>query len=69
MQNQWQILSQLFNAITTQKSGSIEHAIQQYGDPRVVLGNGAEFVAVDTAGNMYGGDPIPRNLQKYIRVR
>ena len=39
------------------------------GDPRVVLGNGAEFVAVDAAGNMYGGEPIPRNLQKYIRVR
>ncbi len=39
------------------------------GDPRVTAGNGAEFVAVDRYGNMYGGEPRPRNLQKYVRVR
>ncbi len=39
------------------------------GDPRSTAGNGAEFVAVDRAGNMYGGEPSPRNLQKYVRVR
>jgi DNA-binding beta-propeller fold protein YncE len=39
------------------------------GDPRFTIGNGAEFVAVDAAGNMYGGEPAPRKLQKYIRVR
>jgi len=39
------------------------------GDPRKTAGNGAEFVAVDRDGNMYGGEPRPRSLRKYIRVR
>jgi len=40
-----------------------------WGDPRETAGNGAEFVAVDRAGNLYGGEPRPRRLQKYVRVR
>ena len=40
-----------------------------WGMPGVILGNGAEFVAVDRHGNMYGGEPRPRKLQKYVRVR
>ena len=47
-----------------------------WGDPRINrrdIGrqpwNGAEFVAVDRDGNIYGGEPVVRNLQKYIRVR
>ncbi len=40
-----------------------------WGDPRVTSGNGAEFVAVDRDGNMYGGEPSPKRLQKYVRVR
>jgi len=40
-----------------------------WGDPRDTSGNGAEFVAVDDDGNMYGGEPRPRQLRKYIRVR
>jgi DNA-binding beta-propeller fold protein YncE len=43
--------------------------IYPWGDPREVAGNGAEFVTVDRHGNMYGGEPRPRKLQKYIRVR
>jgi sugar lactone lactonase YvrE len=39
------------------------------GDPRVKKTNGAEFVAVDKYGNVYGGEPGPRKLQKYVRVR
>jgi DNA-binding beta-propeller fold protein YncE len=39
------------------------------GDPRVTKGNGAEFVAVDKIGNLYGGEPFTRKLQKYVRVR
>lgn len=39
------------------------------GDPRVQKGNGAEFVAVDREGNLYGGEPSTRKLQKYVRVR
>ncbi len=39
------------------------------GDPRSTTGNGAEFVAVDHDGNMYGGEPRPRTLRKYVRVR
>ena len=40
-----------------------------WGDPRVVEGTGAEFVAVDREGNLYGGEPRPRRIQKYVRVR
>ena len=40
-----------------------------WGDPRHSGGNGAEFVAVDRDGNMYAGEPRPRQLRKYIRVR
>ena len=40
-----------------------------WGDPRDIAGNGAEFVAVDRDGNVYGGEPRPRKLQKYVRVR
>lgn len=39
------------------------------GDPRIKKGNGAEFVAVDKFGNMYGGEPSTRTLQKYMRIR
>jgi len=47
------------------------HAFVLYpwGDPNVIAGNGAEFVTVDSAGNLYAGEPKPRNLQKYVRVR
>ncbi len=43
--------------------------LYQWGDPRSTAGNGAEFVAVDPDGNLYGGEPRPRRLQKYVRVR
>ena len=43
--------------------------LYQWGDPRDTAGNGAEFVAVDRDGNLYGGEPRPQTLQKYVRVR
>ena len=46
-----------------------EFILYPWGDPRFIGGNGAEFVAVDRAGNLYGGEPRPRRLQKYVRVR
>ena len=46
-----------------------EFILYPWGDPRVTAGNGAEFVALDRAGNLYGGEPRPRKLQKYARVR
>lgn len=46
-----------------------EFIVYQWGDPRDTAGNGAEFVAVDPEGNIYGGEPRPRNIQKYVRVR
>ena len=39
------------------------------GDPRITAGDGAEFVVVDRDGNMYGGEPFERKIQKYVRVR
>lgn len=51
-------------------TGWVTEFIQyQWGDPRVTAGTGAEFVAVDRYGNIYGGEPRPRKLQKYVRVR
>lgn len=46
-----------------------EFILFPWGDPRETAGHGAEFVAVDREGNMYGGEPRPRRLQKYVRVR
>jgi DNA-binding beta-propeller fold protein YncE len=46
-----------------------EFILYQWGDPRRTSGNGAEFVVVDRQGNLYGGEPRPRKLQKYVRVR
>ena len=46
-----------------------EFILYPWGDPRDPAGNGAEFVAVDLEGNIYGGEPRPRKIQKYMRVR
>ena len=46
-----------------------EFILYPWGDPRDPAGNGAEFVAVDGEGNIYGGEPRPRKIQKYMRVR
>jgi len=46
-----------------------EFILYPWGDPRDTTGNGAEFVVVDRAGNLYGGEPRPRKLQKYVRVK
>ena len=46
-----------------------EFILYPWGDPRSTTGNGAEFVAVDRDGNIYGGEPAPRRIQKYVRVR
>ena len=50
--------------------------IYPWGDPRETIAtsgrqgwNGAEFVAVDRDGNIYRGEPVSRNLQKYVQVR
>jgi sugar lactone lactonase YvrE len=52
------------------KSGWVhEFILFPWGDPRETAGNGAEFVAVDREGNIYGGEPAPKRLQKYVRVR
>jgi DNA-binding beta-propeller fold protein YncE len=46
-----------------------EFILYPWGDPRERAGNGAEFAAADAAGNIYAGEPRPRRLQKYVRVR
>ncbi len=45
-----------------------EFVLFPWGDPRDIAGNGAEFVAVDAEGNIYGGEPRPRTLRKYVRT-
>jgi DNA-binding beta-propeller fold protein YncE len=52
------------------KTGAVhEFILFPWGDPRDTAGNGAEFVAVDRDGNIYGGEPRPKQLRKYVRVR
>jgi len=52
------------------KSGWVNaFIVYPWGDPRKTAGDGAEFVAVDKDGNIYGGEPNPKRLQKYVRVR
>ncbi len=52
------------------KTGVVESFfLYPWGDPRETRGHGAEFVAVDGEGNMYGAEPRPRVLRKYVRVR
>ncbi len=43
--------------------------LDQGGDPRTQTGSGPEFVAVDKYGNVFGGEPRPRVLRKYVKVR
>jgi DNA-binding beta-propeller fold protein YncE len=52
------------------KTGAVnEFILFPWADPRDTAGNGAEFVAVDRDGNIYGGEPRPKMLRKYVRVR
>jgi DNA-binding beta-propeller fold protein YncE len=62
----WEMGIRIGDAVT----GWVEEFIlYAWGDPRNPIGNGAEFVAVDLDGNLYGGEPRPRKLQKYVRVK
>ena len=54
---------------TRRAGGCTAFILFPWGDPRTTAGNGAEFVAVDRDGNIYGGEPAPKRLQKYVRVR
>ena len=50
------------------KTGWVTAFILDYGgDPRTLTGSGAEFVAVDKHGNIFGGEPRPRQLRKYVK--
>ncbi len=43
--------------------------LDQGGNPMSQTGSGPEFVTADRAGNVFGGEPRPRVLRKYVRVR
>ena len=52
------------------RTGWVTAFILDYGgDPRTLTGSGPEFVTVDRAGNVFGGEPRPRVLRKYVKVR
>jgi hypothetical protein len=51
-------------------SGWVRYFIlDQGGNPRVGTGSGPEFGAVDKHGNVFAGEPRPRVLRKYVKVR
>jgi hypothetical protein len=50
-------------------TGVTAFILYPWGDPREIEGAGAEFVAVDGEGNIYGGEARTRRIQKYVRVR
>jgi sugar lactone lactonase YvrE len=39
------------------------------GNPGTTTGSGAEFGTVDKFGNLFAGEPRPRVLRKYVKVR
>lgn len=43
--------------------------LDQGGNPNVTTGSGPEFVTADRYGNVFGGEPRPRVLRKYVKVR
>lgn len=52
------------------RTGWVESFIlYPWSNPQETRGHGAEFVAADGDGNLYAGEPRPRMLRKYVRVR
>jgi hypothetical protein len=43
--------------------------IDQGGNPATRTGSGPEFGTVDKSGNVFAGEPRPRVLRKYVKVR
>ena len=43
--------------------------LDQGGHPGTRTGSGPEFSAVDKFGNIFAGEPRPRVLRKYVKVR
>jgi len=52
------------------RTGWVKYFIlDQGGNPNTQTGSGPEFVTVDRQGNVFGGEPRPRVLRKYVKVR
>jgi sugar lactone lactonase YvrE len=52
------------------KTGWVKYFIlDQGGNPNTETGSGPEFVTADRHGNVFGGEPRPRVLRKYVKVR
>jgi DNA-binding beta-propeller fold protein YncE len=52
------------------RTGWVKYFIlDQGGNPNSQTGSGPEFVTVDRHGNVFGGEPRPRVLRKYVKVR
>ena len=50
--------------------GWVKHFIlDQGGNPSTTTGSGPEFGSVDKHGNVFAGEPRPRVLRKYVKVR
>ena len=53
--------------ITRPEFASMDHKFNKYTFATYI--EGANGVAVDKYGNVYGGEPRPRVLRKYVKVR
>ena len=52
------------------RTGWVKHFIlDQGGNPATQTGSGPEFGTVDKFGNIFAGEPRPRQLRKYVKVR
>jgi 6-bladed beta-propeller len=52
------------------KDGWVRYFIlDQGGNPATTTGSGPEFGTVDKFGNVFAGEPRPRVLRKYVKVR
>ena len=62
----WHIGIRIGDAAT----GTVEEFVRwPWSDPTQAAGAGAESVAADADGNLYGGEPFQRVLRKYVRVQ
>ena len=49
--------------------GGVNSILDPGGNPGTTTGSGAEFGTVDKSGNVFAGEPRPRILRKYVKVR
>ncbi len=67
--HQFGMPSRASGSATPSTAGVKYFILDQGGNPGTTTGSGAEFGTVDKFGNVFTGEPRPRVLRKYVKVR